>query len=308
MVRTKIIRKETKDELGFWLNNIYIYNGHTFKSRALTACLMFTDASNDGYGGFFLKRLNKEVCFVKFKAVENKSSIHRELLAVKYALDSFEDVLKNQSVQVNIDNSSACSSILSAGSAKPYLQNIAIDVFNFCSRFNIKLITQWISREQNELAYYYSRIKETDNWLVDHDSCGFINNFYKSFTADSFANNLKQKLKCFKSKFYCPGTSHVNEFTDDMKNDLNWPCPPISSIGSVIHHLKLCKAKGALLLPVWPSSNFWSLIYPNGKQMANFIKDSIIIEWFYYSEAADSVFQGYTKFKAKILNIDCSNK
>ena len=137
----KIISKETKDELEFWLNNIYIYNGHTFKPRALTACLMFTDASKDGYGGFILKRLNKEVSFKKFKAVENKSSTHRELLAVKYALDSFKEVLQNQSVQVNIGNSSVCR-ILSAGNAKPYLQNIAIDVFNFCSKFNSKLIPQ----------------------------------------------------------------------------------------------------------------------------------------------------------------------
>ena len=42
--------------------------------------------------------------------------------------------------------------------------------------------------------------------------------------------------------------------------------------------------------------------------MADFMKDFIIIEPFYYSEAADSVFNGYTKFKAIIVNIDCSNK
>ena len=79
------------------------------------------------------------------------SSTHRELVAVKYVLDSFWEILRNQSVQVNIDNSSACR-ILSAGSAKLHLQDIAIDVFNFCSKFNIKLIPQWIPREQNELA------------------------------------------------------------------------------------------------------------------------------------------------------------
>ena len=73
-------------------------------------------------------------------------------------------------------------------------------------------------------------------------------------------------------------------------------------------HLKLCKAKGALLVPVWPSSYFWPLIYPNGKQMANLIKDFIIIERLYYSEVADSVFNGYTKLKTIILNNDCSNK
>ena len=95
------------------------------------------------------------------------SSTHRELVAVKYVLDSFWEMWRNESVQVNIDNSSACR-ILSAGSAKLYLQDIAIDVFNFCSKFNIKLIPQWIPREQNELPYHYSRIKDTDNWSIDN--------------------------------------------------------------------------------------------------------------------------------------------
>ena len=66
----KIISKETKDKLECWLNNINIYNGYTFKSRALATCLVFTDACDDGYGGFILKRLNKEVCSAKFKECE----------------------------------------------------------------------------------------------------------------------------------------------------------------------------------------------------------------------------------------------
>ena len=66
----KIINKETKDELEFWLNNIYIHNAYTFKPRALTTCLVLTDASDDGYEGFVLKRLNKEVCSAKFKDCE----------------------------------------------------------------------------------------------------------------------------------------------------------------------------------------------------------------------------------------------
>ena len=139
---------------------------------------MFTEASDDEYGGFILKRLNKDVCSTKFKNCEKQtSSTHRELLAVKYVLDSFGEMLRNQSVQVNIDNFSACRT-LSVGSAKPYLQNIAIDDFSFCSKFNIKLIPQWIPREQNELADYYTRIKDTDNWSIDNDSFRFINNLY----------------------------------------------------------------------------------------------------------------------------------
>ena len=66
--------------------------------------------------------------------------------------------------------------------------------------------------------------------------------------------------------------SHVNAFTDDWSNYLNWLCPPISSIGFVICHLNFCKAKGTLLVPVCPSSHFLPLIYPDWKQMTNFHK------------------------------------
>ena len=43
-----------------------------FEPRALTTCLVFTDASDDGYGGFILKRLNNEVCSANSRTVKNK--------------------------------------------------------------------------------------------------------------------------------------------------------------------------------------------------------------------------------------------
>ena len=81
-------------------------------------------------------------------------------------------------------------------------------------------IPQWIPREQNEIADYYSRIKDTDNWSIDNDSFRFINNLYGPFTVDRFVNNLNRKLRCFNSRYYCPGTSHVNAFTDDSSNEM----------------------------------------------------------------------------------------
>ena len=68
----KIFSKETKDKLEFWLNDTNICNGYTFKPRALTTCLIFTDASDERYGGFILKPLNKKVCSAKFKDCNNK--------------------------------------------------------------------------------------------------------------------------------------------------------------------------------------------------------------------------------------------
>lgn len=54
--------------LEFWLNNIDIYNRYTFKPRrTFITCLIFTYASEEGYGGFILKHLDKEVGSAKFK-------------------------------------------------------------------------------------------------------------------------------------------------------------------------------------------------------------------------------------------------
>ena len=98
-----------------------------FKPRPLASCLLFMDARDEGYGGFVLKYFNKEICSKKFDKYEKETgSTFRELLAVKYVPTSFGYILKNQSVQVNIDNSSACR-ISSIDSSKPH-----IEIFNFC--------------------------------------------------------------------------------------------------------------------------------------------------------------------------------
>ena len=74
----KITGKETKEELEFWLNYINIYDGYIFKLRGLTICLIFIDASDEGYGCFILKHLNKEACSAKFKDIEKRQVQHIE--------------------------------------------------------------------------------------------------------------------------------------------------------------------------------------------------------------------------------------
>ena len=86
-------------------------------------------------------------------------------------------------------------------------------------------------------------MNDTDNWSIDNESFNIINNKYGPFSVDRFANNLNKKVNKFNSKYFCPGTSHVNAFTDDWCRDHNWLCPPISCIGSVLRHLILCKAR-----------------------------------------------------------------
>ena len=91
--------------------------------------LLFTGARNEAYDRLVLKHLSKEVHSAKFEKYETETSTtFTELLAVKYLLTSFGYILKNQPVQVNTDSSSAYC-ILSIGSSKPHLQNLATYMF-----------------------------------------------------------------------------------------------------------------------------------------------------------------------------------
>ena len=111
-----------------------------------------------------------------------------------------------------------------------------------------------------------------NNWSINNESFNIISNKYGPYSADRFANNLNKKVNKF--------NSHVNAFTDDWSGYYNWLCSSISCIGSVLRHLILCKSKGALFVPTWPSFYHWPLIYTDWDQMANFATQNIVIEPF----------------------------
>ena len=138
--------------------------------------------------------------------------------------------------------------------------------------------------------------------LHKHSCFQFIAHHFGPFTIDRFADNNNSKLKRFNSKFYCPGTENVNAFTEDWSKDNNWLCPPIALVGSTIKHLKLCKASGTLLVPVWRSAYFWPILFPNGIHMASFIKDFKIVKPFFISNKSN-IFQGYTRFDCIALKV-----
>ena len=297
------IDSETRFELQFWYDNIEQRNGYTFKPCPSYTNIVFTDASDTGYGGFYCNRLGKVLCTGKFSNLEKTtSSTSRELLAIKFVLESFEKILTNESVTVHVDNINAAR-ILSVGSSKVHLQNICLDIFQFCLRKNIKFIAQWVPREYNRQADALSRINDTDDWSIDHSSFMMISSRYGPFTIDRFADNRNKKIERFNSKFYCPGTLAVDCFTENWNFENNWICPPVKLICYALRHLKLCQANGTVIIPMWKSSYFWPTIYPNGVTLASFIKEFTVFDPYFISES-NSVFSGYANFRCMALNVE----
>ena len=142
---------------------------------------------------------------------------------------------------------------------------------------------RWIPREHNQIADAFSKIKDSDNWSIDDYSFNKIIKIFGKVYCDRFADNLNKKVDTFNSKFFCPGSDGVDTFTKDWSHcELNWLCPPIKLIPSCIEHLMLCKAKGILIVPEWPSSFFWPKLF-GSKLFNSFIKHVYVFEPFYYT-------------------------
>ena len=134
-------------------------------------------------------------CSGKFSCNEKQqSSTFREVLAVKRVLQSYGDILKKQSFQINLDNFGA-TRVLAIGSSKDNLQQLAMDIFFYCLRDNIKLTPEWIPRELNHDADYYSKIADTDSWSIGRKCFDFINSHFGPFSVDRFADDRKNVRK-----------------------------------------------------------------------------------------------------------------
>jgi len=297
-----------RDELKFWLRNLRNANGYQIKDNHVTSKIIFSDASDSGYGGYLVQRLGNVITRGDFVMQEQAtSSTHRELLAVKNVLLSVHQHIKNEAVLWFSDNANVAR-IIDSGSTKPCLQNLAIDIFETCLRFNIKLIPSWIPREMNSFADDLSKTKDTDNWGIDYETFDYIQSKFGKFSFDRFADNRNRKVIKFNSRFHCENSTGVNAFTFDWSQEFNWLCPPICLIGETLRHLNLCKASGVLLVPYWPSSYFWPLLTQSqGKEFQSFIIDFLPLDPYYLNFSnCSSIFDGFTNFYSLALFIDFS--
>ena len=100
----------------------------------------------------------------------------------------------------------------------------------------------------------------------------FFNKLRGPFTCDLFADTNNHKTNLFFSPYWCPGSGGVDAFGFNWSGHNCWIVPPVRLICRTISHLALCRGHGILIIPKWPSSTFWPLLWSsednNFKQFA----------------------------------------
>ena len=126
----------------------------------------YSDASATGYGGYMVEHGNLVANGQWSPDEARQSSTWCELRAVKMVLKSFQSKLKHERVRWFTDNQNVVR-IVQYGSTKPSLQAEALGIVSLCVQGNIHLELEWIPREQNKLADYYSRVVDCDDWMLN---------------------------------------------------------------------------------------------------------------------------------------------
>ena len=127
--------------------------------------------------------------------------------------------------------------IVQAGSGKKHLQSIALNIFETCFEYGIRLDMEWIPHSFNDEADYVSRIQDFDDWRVNPQLFGNIGKLWGPHTVDCFAHVDNTQLSKFYSRFWCPGSVAVDAFTVNWSGDINWLVPPFQPIA---HAVKTC--------------------------------------------------------------------
>ena len=251
-----------KREILFWKDNVEKLNYRRVADQGPPKVfnIIEGDASSTGLGSI----LNREHLAARIFSNEEKEthSTYRELSNIHYSLLAFLPRIKNSSVKFLVDSQSAAR-IVDSGSMKEELQWFATEIFHICFRNNISFRAEWIPRTQNTLADWASReadLIDIEDWQITTNFFTILNSRHGPFTLDAFSNSYNNKCPRFYSLFHSPGCLGVDALTYDWKGENVLLVPPVNAIGQALAHLRICKAKGVLVAPKWPSSYFWPLL------------------------------------------------
>ena len=149
----------------FWFIELSKFNGQYIWAKPSAVRVVYSDASATGFGGYTVKH-GGLIANGQWSEEEAKcSSTLQELSAVRMAQESFQSRLSNKRIRWFTDNQNVVR-IVQYGSKNAALQSEALAIFSM----HIHIEPECIPREQNQLADYYSRIIDHDDWMLNPEA------------------------------------------------------------------------------------------------------------------------------------------
>jgi len=204
------------------------------------------------------------------------SSTYRELYALFFMVKTFAHLLGGKWVRIQADNRSLFYVASKGSSSCLQIHSLLVSLFWICCEASIRWDILWLPRELNQQADMLSKQLDQDDWSLRPKFWAVIQARFGPFDCDMFASAETALLERFCALYWCPGVQYVDCFSRTWSKGNLWWHPNPRDLGRVLGKVKADKAKGAVLLPVWPGAMWWRLLCPDGRHFG-----PMVINWCY---------------------------
>lgn len=263
-------------DLKWWLQNIF-FTSNPLKPKQFELEI-YSDASRLGWGAF----CNDKRANGKWKTSELKYHInYLELMAVFFGLKCFARDIRNCSVLLRIDNTTALSYINRMGGIKyPHLNNLTREIWQWCEERNIWLTASYIKSKDNKEADEESRkVNEDIELTLSNEMFKRITKNLGNPVIDLFASRTNAKCNNYVSWHPDPDALAIDAFTISWHTKFFYAFPPFPLVLRCLEKIIIDKAEGILVFPYWPSQPWFPLLQQMITSNIMFINSKNNIIW-----------------------------
>ena len=116
------------------------------------------------------------------------------------------------------ENNQTVVRIVNCASRVPALQDLAMDIFQTCLLNGVSIDMQWIPRDINSEADDISKFTDRDDYTINDTIFNALDDLWGPNNCHRFACPYNAKVQCFNTRFYQPGSSGLNAFSQDWSH------------------------------------------------------------------------------------------
>ena len=242
---------EIHQDLLWWLNRERL--GHGISLEHVSPQLdLWSDASDVGWGS----HLGDQVASGRWSPEELRSSInHRELLAMFYALHHFLPLVRNTSMAVYADNTTALAYLKHQGGTRSAtLNQTAQELLRWAEIHSVTLLPQFIMGHNNVLADALSRPNQIlgSEWTL---KLSVFHQLRKRWPVAIylFATSLNHRCLPYFSPFHDPNSIGTDALLQQWDGWQAYASPPYALIPVVLKELRSSSGvRLTIIAPYWP--------------------------------------------------------
>ena len=249
--RVRLDRQALAD-LEWWTNIPAHWNGRAIWVPTETAEL-HCDASGQGWGAM---RNNRVPAYGMWSRAEAKLHItHKELLAVRLAVQTFLPHLRGRRCLLHEDNQAVVAMLTHATSRSPELMQELRRLWWLLDVNDIRLRPVYIRSAANVWADRLSRMVKAGQTIITPELFRELETRYGPHTVDAFATPLTAHCARFWALEEIPGAEAVGPMHQSWRAENLLLVPPVRDLLAVAQRLREEPHQGAtVVVPYWPAS------------------------------------------------------